>query len=116
MARPGPKNLVMYSGDGFGLRLRFWRQEEDGTRNARDISTSTWLAQIRRHENADDVLATFVLDLADAANGYLTLSLAGETVSLLYPRAVWDLQETPPSAEPTTKLAGRVIVKQDVSR
>ena len=116
MARPGAKNLVMYAGDGFAMRLRFWRQEEDGTRNARDISASIWLAQIRRHESADEVLATFAIDLTDAADGYLTLGLSGSIVSDVYPRGVWDLQETAPGAEPNTKLAGRVIVKKDVSR
>lgn len=111
------RNLKMYAGDGYSLKLTFFEvNQETGVRTTRDVSGSTFLAQIRRFENAPEVLAEFNIDMSAAGQGEIVIWLTGATVRSLVPGGVWDIQEQAGVSEPTTKFYGTVTVKRDVSR
>jgi len=75
------------------------------------------LAQIRAYAGADLVLATFNIDVIDAANGKATLSLTSDQTRSLPQRSIWDLQVTS-TTDPTwqhTYIKGTVIVERQVT-
>jgi hypothetical protein len=75
------------------------------------------LAQIRAYAGADLVLATFNINVIDAANGKATLSLTSDQTRSLPQRSIWDLQVTS-TTDPTwqhTYIKGTVIVERQVT-
>lgn len=110
-ATPASLDLVLYSGDGVTIAFTFVDKETD----APWPTTGTWAAQIRATDNSDDVIAAFGV-ANNEAGGVVTLSLSGEEVSSLGSNAVYDLQQTAPSAEPRTWYRGNIKVTKDVTR
>jgi hypothetical protein len=78
--------------------------------------TGTWMAQMRLQPDATAILASFVVDLALAAEGVAVLRLDAPTTSqLTIPGGVWDLQQTDLSGNVTTWYSGTVEVDEDVT-
>lgn len=107
---PTEFHLGVYAGDTFTRTFEFL----DSTGTAIPL-TGTWAAEERQDPGATDPLATFAVDLTDAANGKVTVSLDPLTTSTLLP-GVWDLQQTGTDGSVSTWLNGTVAVAQDVTR
>lgn len=113
---PQTLDLVLYAGDGAGIR--FTIKDSD---NKPLPLTGTMKAQIRlTREAIDPALATFAIDLADAAAGIALVSLTGvQTHSLISSEekfvGIWDLQWTPTGSEPMTLCQGKVECFPDVT-
>lgn len=105
---PQELNLNLYSGDGVTLIFTFIEDAEPWP------TTGTWLAHVRASE-VGPVITTFTLAVDETA-GTVTASLSGAQVRSLGNEAVWDLQQTPPSAEPRTWYRGAITVTGDVTR
>lgn len=117
--RPSIVNLLLYSGDGFSIRL-VCKDEAD---QIVDINGSV-SAQIRpdRIHPEDDALADFTVVLTDGYLGIINLSLTGaQTDALLADdkeafTGVWDVQWTPAGFEPRTLVQGSVECVADVTK
>ena len=116
--RPTILNLLLYSGDGFSIRLAC----KDSAGKILDITGSV-RAQVRkdRVHPDDEPLAIFSVNLVDSHLGLIGLSLSGaQTKSLVNNTdkftGVWDVQWTPIDKEPRTLLQGLVECVADVTR
>lgn len=109
-ARPEQLDLALYAGDGVTVVLNFVN-DDDGTPFP---TTGTWLAEIRA-SNYGDLITSFQVT-NDEANGTVRLSLTGEQVYLLWPSAVYDVQQIDTGAEPRTWYRGKITIEGDVSR
>lgn len=109
----GTKHLELYQGDDYPLRLEF--ENLDGS--SQDVSGFTYRAQIRRAATSPGApLATFDVDLAQAASGVVELLLPSDQTAGLPARCVWDLEETDDNGIVTTLMAGAVTVEREVTR
>ncbi len=117
--RPTVLNILLYSGDGFSFKLECVNDDNVPI----DVSGAI-AAQIRadRLNPESSPLATFTASLVDAYLGIIVLSLTGvQTQALVVPgeetfNGVWDVQWTPPGAQPLTICQGTVECKADVTR
>ena len=119
--RPSILNLLLYSGDGFTIRLAC----KDSNGAPIDI-TGAVTAQVRkdRIHPSDSPLASFTASLVDAYQGLITLSLTGaQTAGLIAVDdgldnfvGVWDVQWSPVGKEPRTLVQGSVECVADVTR
>lgn len=117
--RPSILDLLLYSGDGFSIRLAC----KDSAGTPIDI-TGAVAAQVRNDRiHPDEIpLAIFAASLVDAYQGIIALSLTGEqTASLLVDgtdrfTGVWDVQWTPADKEPRTLVQGLVECVADVTQ
>lgn len=118
--RPTVLNLLLYTGDGFSIRLVV----KDAAGAPIDI-TGTITAQIRvdRLHPEDSPLATFSVSLVDAYQGIVGLTLtADQTLSLPLNinnekfQGVWDVQWAPVDRQPRTLVQGTVECVPDVTR
>jgi hypothetical protein len=117
--RPTVLNLVLYSGDGFTIKLAC--TDTDGA--PVDITGSV-IAEVRAdrlHPN-DPALATFSVSMVDAYLGVVAVSLtATQTDALLTDgldkfTGVWDVQWIPTNKEPLTLVQGSVECVADVTQ
>lgn len=113
---PAILDLTLYSGDG--AQFRFTVRNTGG--DFVDLAGSM-RAQIRTTRDAEDPLVEFDIDMSDAAEGVVLISLTGEKSTLLTPTeekftGVWDLEWTPTGKEPITILQGQVECDPDVTR
>lgn len=115
---PDILDLSLYAGDGIEFRLIC----RNGTGTPVDMAGDVD-AHIRAERlSPDPPLASFAVDMVDAYQGIVVLSLTGEqTASLIEESAetfsgVWDIQWTPPDSQPKTLGQGRVECVIDVTR
>lgn len=111
MAKPAPRNLTVYRGDDYTHRIVF-----SNNGNPLPVDAYTFSAQIRAKAEKDSAepLAEFDIDMADAADGIITLSLdAEDTQDISKGKGFWDLQVDPIKK---TWLAGSVTFIGDVTR
>jgi hypothetical protein len=104
---PESIDLKLYGGDGVELRLVV-----TDSQGAPLPLTGSIDAQIRPTRTASTEAAVFAADLADADTGIVILSLTGAQTEALHGpdpdfpserfTGVWDVQWTPPGAEPVT--------------
>lgn len=117
--RPSILNLLLYSGDGFSIKLEC----KDSAGTPVDL-TGSIVAQIRpdRLHPEDDPLTTFNVDNVDAYLGIVTLSLSGVQTEALVTdgtekfSGVWDVEWDAEDKEPRTLLQGVVECVADVTR
>lgn len=113
---PQTLDLRLYAGDGAGIRFTI----TDSTSAALPL-TGVMKAEIRANrEDADPALATFAVDLTDAATGIVLISVTGEQTHALITGdetfvGVWDLEWTPTDDEPVTLVQGKVECYPDVT-
>lgn len=113
--RPGKLDLEIYRGDWFEHPLEFFADDPPTIPLALDAFT--YRAQIRRLGRGTPVLAELEVDVTEAAEGRLVLTLDDDqTAELPGDPLKWDLQETLDGAKPTTVLAGIVTVEGDSTR
>lgn len=109
---PAKLNLTMTRGDDFAES--FTIQEGDPLEPA-DVSARTYTAQVRASANASTVIATFSVDMTDAADGVIVLRLADTVTADLGGSYVWDLQQDAGGVIRTI-LGGSFVVVPDVTR
>ena len=110
------RDLSMYSGDDFSIKLKF----------SIDISTLTPLSQIRlfptypSNQVGPLILATFNTTKTASVTGgpvdTLTLSLPGSVTADLPKTAYWDIQMTTSLGVTKTYLEGKVFTKPQVTK
>ena len=110
---PATLNLDIYQEDTYTRDI----QIQDGDGSAVDITGWTFAAQIRRSPGGP-LEADFAVDVTDAQQGEITLSLASDTTQALSTngRHVWDFQATHADGTVRTYLQGHVTVRPDVTR
>ncbi len=113
MATPATLNLTEVQGDDWAITLVF----QDADSYAVDLSTSTFLASIRRGMTKNSpVEASFAIDDTNADTGVLILELPNADSSLLGRAAYyWDLQETDADDKVITLIYGKITIINDVT-
>jgi len=106
------RNISIYKGDTYTHSVTI----KDSANTAIDVSSRTYIAQVRQSNAADTAEASFSVDTTDAANGVIVLSLtASQTGSLKSGTYYYDLQETA-GIVITTLMYGDAVVTGDISR
>ena len=113
---PDELDLILYAGDGVRLPLAITDSNTDPVN-----ITGTVRAQIRASYAAPTPIATWTIDMSDAANGNLVLTLDGTDTQLLVTlgkkfKGVWDVEWTPSGGQPRTLLQGKVECDPDATR
>jgi hypothetical protein len=120
--QPQVLDLVLYSGDGFKVRLTCKTPD-----NAPVDITGAVTAEVRldRLHPDDPPILDFTVGLTDAYLGIIHVSLTGDQTQALtdHPSAtnghftgVWDLEWDPAADEPRTLCQGKVECYADVTR
>jgi hypothetical protein len=119
--RPQVLDLMLYAGDGIEFRLICTDSGEDPV----DI-TGVVRAQVRLDRlNQDPPIVEFAVEMQDAYQGIIVLSLTGEQTQELVEQpsspagqftGVWDIEWEPANQEPRTLCQGKVECVADVSR
>lgn len=113
--QPARLDLAPYAGDGFAFALTF---TDKATGDPYPVP-GEWRAEVRATADATTVLAAFTIDTTNADTGTVVLSLTGAQTQALpcVPFvAAWDVEHTPPGAEPRTWYRGVVRTLVDVTR
>ena len=110
----GTYNLLIKRGDDFSRSLTFYVGKYcDGVK--RDVSASTFYAQIRPIAGSATLTETFAINMASASTGKIILSLTDtETLAMTAGDYVWDLLEDA-SGTRLRKAEGTVTVANTVS-
>ncbi len=115
---PRTVNLALYSGDGASVRLVVRGSDKQPL-----ALTGAVTAQIRKNRTDLDATAVFDVDMTDAADGVIVISLTAEQTGDLTEygmgknfTGVWDAQWSPDGAEPVTLVQGIVQCTADVTR
>lgn len=107
---PVPLDIEFRQGDTVSLSTTI---KENGS--AVDVSTRTYLAQIRKVKEGP-VVEEFTIDMTLAATGKIVLNITPADSKLIPSGGyVWDLEQTN-GGSVRTLLAGSVEVEADVSR
>lgn len=119
--QPSVLDLSLYAGDGVSFRLICTDNNSD-----RVPITGTVMAQVRVDRlSSDDPIVEFAVDLAEADQGVVQLSLTGDQTQELIAdpstvkgkfTGVWDVQWTPAGQEARTLCQGKVECVADVTR
>lgn len=117
---PGQYDLVLYRGDYRSIPMQFRQPVSgggDGTEPV-DITGLDWAAQIRETYDAEQVVATFTINVVNAQDGLIDVTLptveAKKFQSLK--SAVWDLESTDAQGRKQTWVYGSVTIDPDVTR
>ena len=108
---PTTKNLLLYRGDTFSLRVDV--KDPDG--NPLDISLATWDADIRLTPTTTAVFDSFTVVPVEGDVTAVDCQLTADQVKLFPETLYWDLEMTL-NDWVTTLLAGKITVRVDVSR
>jgi hypothetical protein len=116
---PEQVDLKLYGGDGVELEL----DVTNGSTSPFPLDGEV-AAQIRGSRVNPDVMADFAVDMTDADNGIVIVSLTGDQSAALHGdpptetfKGVWDVQWTPQSGRaPVTLVQGNVESSLDVTR
>lgn len=110
---PDILDLEAYQGDDFERVLNFF--EDDGT-TPLDLTGYEAAAQVRRWVDSDEPDAEFTIDDSALDEGKVTLTLTGAETEVLSGAYSWDFQMEDPGGKVRTYIAGKVTVKQGVTR
>jgi hypothetical protein len=117
---PQVLDLIFYAGDGANFRLLVKDSNGDPVPLTGSINAQIRMARYA----ADPPNAEFNVDMTQADQGIIILSLTGEQTADLMEyqvntkkfSGVWDVQWTPDNSEPRTLVQGKVECNHDVSR
>lgn len=118
--QPARLDITHYRGDSLSMRIRLQSQGRPV-----DVSTWSWLAQIRTAVDGEQInqfaVLKTVVDGADPVNGIIRLVLTWQAARMLPEKCVWDLEATAHdmSAEAVlwvrTVLRGNLQILPDVT-
>ena len=104
--KPVDVNLTVYKGQAWNRNLRFTYDSGD----IYDLTGCIARAQIRARENADKLVAEFIVGVI-GVDGLISLALTHEQTAALLPGTyVWDLRITKPNDQPKYWIRGKVRV------
>jgi hypothetical protein len=109
---PAAQNIKIMRGDTeiFNITLK------DSANVAINLSSSTFISQVRYTRDSATVAAAFTCVVTDPANGVVTLTMTPvASAALVAGPAFWDLQRTEAGVV-TTIIAGKCTILADVSR
>jgi hypothetical protein len=109
---PAKLNYSMTRGDDFAAEFTI---KEGDPLAAVDVSSRTYTAQVRSSADSTTVVATFSVDMTDAATGVVVLRLADTVTDDLSGTYVWDLQQDTAGVI-RTLVGGSFAVLKDVTR
>ncbi len=115
---PKRLDLRFYAGDDFVQTINI----EDSSQEDVDVSGRSYRAQVRREPRSTEVLESFTITTDDAVNGNIELSLTHEQTTDLavdsrhVRHLVWDLEQTDESGLKRTLFAGKLKIRDDVTR
>ena len=109
---PAKLNYKIVRGDDFADVVTI---KEGDPAAAVDVSARTFTAQLRSTANATTVVATFVIDMTNAATGEVGYSLADTVTDDLSGNYVWDFQQDTGGVI-RTLMGGSFFVAPDVTR
>ena len=112
--------LIMYRGDAAIFNLQCLQSNGDPL----DITTGDLWFTAKSSARQSDVDAVFQktngdgVSIVDGPNGLATVTLSTEDTSTVYAPSylAWDLQYVTTGGQPTTLLAGTLLIKADVTR
>lgn len=82
-----------------------------------DITGWTYRAMVRDNTDSTAALATFTCTVTSGGGGVVVCALtSGQTAALSVMDAVWDVEETSTSGQPTILFGGRARIRQPVTR
>ena len=108
---PAKLNYTMVRGDDFADTVTI---KEGDPLAAVDVSARTYTAQVRSTPDGT-VVASFVIDMTDAATGVVAYSLADTVTDDLDGAYVWDFQQDTAGVI-RTLMGGSSVVLKDVTR
>lgn len=109
---PAKLNYKITRGDDFADVVTI----KEGTPSAPvDVSARTFTAQLRLTANTATVVASFVIDMTNAASGEVGYALADTVTDDLAGNYVWDFQQNTGGVI-RTLMAGYLFVAPDVTR
>ncbi len=106
---PAPRDLRVYRGDDYSHVVTFVDVNGDPFPVVGSLR-----AQVRRR-SGDGLVASFTVDVAEAAAGVVTLYLGATVTAGLSSVYVWDLEQNN-AGTVATLLSGRLRVVEDVTR
>lgn len=104
-----PVDIHFVQGDSFSRTVQFSQSN-----SPLDVSSWTITAQIRRRASSSTAI-DFTVDMTDAAEGLVSISISPEDAASLSLTNVWDLQRDL-GGDIRTLLAGAVTVDREVTR
>lgn len=105
------RNISIYKGDTYTHSVTV----NDSSNTAIDLSSRTYIAQIKESSASSSAFLNFDVDDSDSANGVVVLSLTSSQTSTLKSGVYYfDLQETYGNIV-TTLMYGNVAVTGDIS-
>lgn len=108
----GERDITIYKGDSYTHQINI----RNSANSAINIAGRTYVSQIRKSKASETVVASFTIEITNAANGVLTMSMTASTTSNINTGIYYyDLQETNGSTI-TTLMGGKVTVTGEVSR
>lgn len=115
---PGTKDLAIYQGDTFILRLRLKLSTARNVNDYIDLTGCSVVAQIRSTEDSNTIIAPFttVVENQTTNKGEVTISLANTTTTAMTQDGLYDVQVTFPDGTVTTYLRGKVTLTKEVTR
>lgn len=106
------RNIIIYKGDSYSHEVRL----KNSSNTAINISNRNYTSQIRRSKASEEVVQNFTIQITDAVNGILVISLAADlTSNIRVGTYYYDLQEDN-SGIITTLMGGRMIISGEVTR
>jgi hypothetical protein len=100
------RDINIYKGDTYTHSVTL----QDSNTSAIDVSTRTYVAQVKNSAASTEVIASFDIDTSDAENGVVVLTLSStQTRGLKTGNYYYDLEETADSVI-TTLMFGDAIV------
>ena len=115
IAAPAPYDIVVRRGDTFRQRVT---AKSGGV--PVDITSYSFLGQIRSSADASEVLASFSFEIVHAANGIFEMSIAADVTAELPTEStrlgVYDVQWTTDAGDVRTIMRGVVYLESDVAR
>lgn len=109
---PETVDISIYQGDSFTVTLHFW--SDAAHTSPLDVSGRVYRSQIRPRPGHATLLAEFSVDMTDASDGTVLLSLTPAQTALLRRDCAWDVEQQVDTIV-LTIVAGDVDVTRDVT-
>lgn len=117
-------DVIFRRGDSLRIPLHFQRNvstTEEPVWEDIDLTDHTFLAQVRRLPNSEEILAVFTVEETNIVEGRIAVYLSAAQTEILPARETaielrWDLQASAPDGSVRTRVGGLFSVEADVSR
>ena len=106
------RNITIYKGDTYFHQINI----KDSSNQSIDIAGRTYISQIRKAKSSEIIIASFDIEVLNAEDGEILVSLDAEVTSAINAGVYYyDLQETNGNIV-TTLMGGKAVITGEVSR